>query len=46
MTNVTGAMGLVEGLDESFDVPVSFLGFLTILLLRCSPLGMEFSVSR
>ena len=35
--------GRVEGLEDSLGRLVSFLGFLAILLLRCSPLGMAFS---
>ena len=42
-TEVTGAMGLVDGLEASCGRLVSFLGFFAILLLRCSPLAMVFS---
>ena len=44
MTAVTGATGRADVEDVSFGGLVSFLGFLTILLLRCSPLGMTDSL--
>ena len=40
-TNVTGALGRSPG-TITFGGEVSFLGFLVILLLRCSPLAMRF----
>lgn len=43
ITDVVGAIGRVEVEDASLAGLVSFLGFLAILLLRCSPLGMVFS---
>lgn len=39
-TTVTGGTGRVDVEAESLGAPVSFLGFFTILLLRCSPLGI------
>jgi len=45
-TVVVGAMGRVEAAVESLGALVSFLGFFAILLLRCSPLGMVFSLCR
>lgn len=39
-TEVIGAMGRVDVLDDSFGGLVSFLGFFDILLLRCSPFGI------
>lgn len=43
-TVVTGATGRVDTLDDSLGGLVSFLGFFTILLLRCSPFGMTCSL--
>ena len=40
ITVVVGGMGRVEVPDESRGGLLSFLGFLIILLLRCSPLAM------
>ncbi len=42
-TVVIGGVGRSENPDDSFTGPVSFFGFLVILLLRCSPLGMSCS---
>ena len=42
-TDVVGATGRSENPVGSLEVPLSFFGFFTILLLRCSPLGMSFS---
>jgi len=39
ITAVTGGVGRLEVLG-AFAGEVSFFGFLTILLLRCSPFGM------
>ena len=39
-TAVVGGTGRVDVVEESLGGLVSFLGFLGILLLRCSPLGM------
>jgi hypothetical protein len=39
-TEVVGGVGRVETELESFGAVESFLGFFTILLLRCSPLAM------
>ncbi|MCA6215948.1 hypothetical protein KGA65_05240 [Ideonella sp. B7] len=44
-TEVVGGMGRVELEGDSFGGLVSFLGFFTILLPRCSPLGMTHSLS-
>jgi hypothetical protein len=41
ITVVMGGMGRSE--VESFGGEVSFFGFFAILLLRCSPFGMEAS---
>ncbi|MCU0754229.1 MAG: hypothetical protein MUE46_03805 [Xanthomonadales bacterium] len=43
ITVVVGATGRVELEETSFGGLASFLGFFTILLLRCSPLGMSYS---
>jgi hypothetical protein len=43
MTVVVGATGRVDEPDTSLGGLVSFFGFFTILLLRCSPLGMSSS---
>jgi hypothetical protein len=39
-TNVVGATGRLKPVVDSFGTMASFFGFLTILLLRCSPLGI------
>jgi hypothetical protein len=39
-TAVVGGMGREDAAEESFGGLLSFFGFLAILLLRCSPLGM------
>jgi hypothetical protein len=43
-TVVVGGIGRSDVLEDSFGAEVSFFGFFAILLLRCSPLGMEASL--
>jgi hypothetical protein len=40
-TEVVGGVGRVEPDAASFGALVSFFGFFVILLLRCSPFGMN-----
>ncbi|KAI1695017.1 hypothetical protein Ddc_21576 [Ditylenchus destructor] len=46
MTAVIGATGRSETEDDSLELPLSFLGFILALSLRCSPFGILNSSSK